>query len=308
MVLTTQPLVLNKRMKNDSQGNLTEGRAIQVASETSGGSPQCSEGVGGATRKARRRKDIEVGQRFGRLVVVSVLTRKYGMGRSDCICDCGVRKIICDQHLVSEKTRSCGCFGRDQAALKNSKYGLMRVSDIRSMRTSVEYVTWSSMMERCGTKTHHAYHHYGGRGINVCEKWRKFSNFFTDMGRRPNGMSLDRIDNNKGYSPENCRWSTMSEQCNNRRTNVVITVGGISKTLSQWSDQIGISGQSLSARIKKGIPLELAVSVKPRPAAILTLNGVSKTIKAWSAELGIKLATIYGRLHAGKSITEALSP
>lgn len=84
--------------------------------------------------------------------------------------------------------------------------------------------------------------------------------------------------------------------------------GGISKTLSQWSDQIGISGQSLSARIKKGMPLELAVSVKPRPAALLTLNGVSKTIKAWSAELGIKLATIYGRLHAGKSITEALSP
>lgn len=293
-------------MQNDPQRIQQQGRPQEVSGETRGVEGQSGESARGAETKKRRRKEIEVGERFGRLVIVGVLSRKYGMGRSDCLCDCGARRAVYNNHIFDGLTRSCGCLCRDQASVKNSKYGLLRVSDIRSMRTSSEHSTWRSMMERCETKTHHAYHHYGGRGIRVCERWRKFSNFFDDMGIRPDGLSLERIDNNGNYEPSNCRWDTQNNQANNRRGNRFITVNGVTKTVSQWSASIGISPQSLNARIKSGMSPEQAVSMIPKPPVKLRLNETELTIKEWAAKLGITIAVIYSGLRMGKPITDVL--
>lgn len=116
-----------------------------------------------------------------------------------------------------------------------------------------EYSIWSSMKDRCFVKTHHAYKDYGGRGITVCERWiNSFDDFIEDMGKRPsNRHTLDRIDNNQNYTPENCRWTTMKEQCNNRRNNRILECNGIKKSLAEWVTDLGISRSSLKWHLKK---------------------------------------------------------
>jgi hypothetical protein len=109
------------------------------------------------------------------------------------------------------------------------------------------------MKERCHNPTCHAYPLYGGRGITVCERWRNsFDAFLEDMGERPAGMSIDRIDNNKGYEPSNCRWATVIDQSNNRSTNRFLTIDGVSKTVTEWSRYVGKSNAVITERLKRG--------------------------------------------------------
>lgn len=120
------------------------------------------------------------------------------------------------------------------------------------MSDSQEYVIWVNMTYRCSNPNASAYTHYGGRGIKVCERWSDFSLFFQDMGPRPSPQhQVDRIDNDAGYSPSNCRWATRKEQASNRRTSRVITFRGRSRTLDQWAERVGISKQALSFRLDK---------------------------------------------------------
>ena len=111
---------------------------------------------------------------------------------------------------------------------------------------SPTYISWVGMMQRCNYVGHAKYALYGGRGITVCERWHEFENFLADMGERPIGKSLDRIDSNKGYSPENCRWSTKSEQMRNTRR--ALTFEG--KPLAQWAEESGVPYQTLKARLR----------------------------------------------------------
>lgn len=112
-----------------------------------------------------------------------------------------------------------------------------------------EYYVWSEMRARCRCKTHKRYSDYGGRGIAVCDEWIKFQTFLKDMGERPKGTSLDRIDNNSGYCKENCRWATKKEQSRNTRQNRWITIGNKRKIMSDWAEECGISLQTISSRI-----------------------------------------------------------
>lgn len=117
------------------------------------------------------------------------------------------------------------------------------------------------MVQRCTNPKNSAYATHGGRGIAVCERWRTFANFLTDMGERPDGLTIERIDNDRGYEPGNCRWATRKEQANNRRTSVLIEFRGESKCLSEWARAIGISPQSMQKRLRLGWPLDEALTV-----------------------------------------------
>jgi hypothetical protein len=114
------------------------------------------------------------------------------------------------------------------------------------------YRVWIQMRERCSNPNHASWKNYGGRGIHVCDEWAEsFEQFMADMGVRPEGYQIERIDNNKGYSKENCRWATATEQRNNQRNNVVLTVNGVSKTMTQWARDNGLSRSTVRSRVER---------------------------------------------------------
>ena len=115
------------------------------------------------------------------------------------------------------------------------------------------------MKDRCYNKNSKCYHRYRGRGITVCERWQSFENFREDMGPRPHGMTIDRIDANRGYEPGNCRWATQKTQQNNRTTNRMITFGSRTQSLAEWAGEIGIKPGTLRNRIESGWSLEEAL-------------------------------------------------
>jgi len=153
-------------------------------------------------------------------------------------CNCGNTKDIRIDSVVKGITKSCGCYNKSSHE-KHGKYN-----------TPI-YRTWRSMKDRCLNKNHFAYKDYGGRGIKVCIKWLKFENFYKDMGERPHNKSLDRIDNNKGYSKDNCKWSTQKEQSNNKSNNHLITFKGKTQNITQWSEELGINRETLYGRINR---------------------------------------------------------
>lgn len=186
-----------------------------------------------------RYKDI-TNQKFGRLTAQKYL----GGGYWQCLCDCGKLTKSSTSNLIHNKHRSCGCYRNEVTSKRRKTHGL---------RGTTEYYTWASMIFRCFNKNSKFYKYYGGRGITVCEKWRKFENFLSDMGKKPTGMSLDRIDNNKNYSPENCRWATHLEQMNNRNISLKFTYNGEEKTVAEWAVIYKIKPNTLYHRLFKGL-------------------------------------------------------
>lgn len=127
---------------------------------------------------------------------------------------------------------------------------------------SPTYRSWHSMKQRATNKNGPQAHHYIGRGIGMCPEWADFSVFLRDMGERPPGKSLERIDNSKGYSPCNCRWATQAEQMRNRRTNVFLTVGSTRLTVKEWSEKTGVPFTTLRTRMKAGWPPEKVITTQ----------------------------------------------
>ena len=161
-----------------------------------------------------------------------------------CRCDCGNVNVkpVRSNDLVRGKVASCGCkanlTGSEAKAFKHGGAG-----------TKV-YNVWKQMRQRCSNPHFANYESYGDRGITVCERWRVFENFLEDMGEPEPGRSLDRIDNEKGYSKENCRWSSHEDQGNNRRNNIWLTSDGVTKTVSEWSRERGINKRTILRRLK----------------------------------------------------------
>lgn len=122
------------------------------------------------------------------------------------------------------------------------------------------YMIWAGMVKRCNNPNDICYEEYGGRGIEVCTRWLEFENFFEDMGEPPEGMSLDRIKNNKGYYLDNCKWSTSKEQARNRRGNRLLTYNGITKLMIEWSEDLNINYSTLKNRLGRGWTVERALS------------------------------------------------
>lgn len=122
------------------------------------------------------------------------------------------------------------------------------------------YSTWQAMLSRCSWAKHPRYHRYGGRGIKVCDRWAKsFVNFYKDMGDKPPGMSLDRIDNDRDYSSDNCRWATPLQQSQNNSRNIFIEYHGKTKTVCEWADEFKIPRSTLTVRLKKGLSFEQSI-------------------------------------------------
>ena len=169
-----------------------------------------------------------------------------------------------------------------------------------------EHAIWSSMRQRCDNPNNQAYHRYGGRGITVCERWQTFSNFVEDMGPRPPGLQLDRIDNDKGYSPDNCRWATPMENSHNTATNRRLTLDGVTKTLAEWGRDTGLSQPVITHRLKAGWQLDKALTAPRFKGLFITFNGKAQSAEDWSRELGIKKHTILYRVRNGWPVERVL--
>src|SRR5690606_30184289 len=198
-------------------------------------------------------KDL-TGQQFGDLTVIEYAGSIKGLAFWKCQCKCGGEKVTRGISLRKGDTTSCGC-----AFIRTiTKHGATVGS-----KTS-EYTVWSGMKHRCLNPDAKFFSHYGGRGITVCERWMKFENFLEAMGPRPKGFTLERIDNSKGYSKENCVWASRKQQSNNNRRNRVIEVDGVSKTATQWAEQRGIRPGTILNRLFKGWSPVEAVSTPLR--------------------------------------------
>ena len=185
------------------------------------------------------RLNIPVGTRFGKLVVRVCPIVRNRRTYVECLCDCGNVFTVRADVLRAKGTHSCGCYNKHRLRT-HGRTG------------TAEYAIWTSMKARCQNPKNLAYPDYGGRGIAVCERWRKFENFLADMGQRPTpAHSLERIDNDGNYEPSNCRWATRKEQAVNTRGNRPITFRGRTLCMSQWDKLLGFSRATVHQRINK---------------------------------------------------------
>lgn len=153
-----------------------------------------------------------IGQRFGMLRVIERAGSQNRKATWHCVCDCGGKTIATTGNLNSGNSKSCGC--EKKAAWVRAR--ITHGQSSREKRTR-SYSAWANMLNRCRNPADAKYPRWGGRGITVCKRWDKFENFLADMGEPPEGLSLDRIDNNGDYKPSNCRWATAHQQVHNRR-------------------------------------------------------------------------------------------
>lgn len=208
-------------------------------------------------------KHIKIGDTYGRLTVIKqVESNKFGQLQYLCRCSC-VNKtevIVTGNKLKSHHTQSCGCLMKEINLQLHTTHNMVHTKF---------YAVWRIMLARCYNQNNVQYKNYGGRGIRVCDRWKKFENFRDDMYNAylehqnkygEKNTSIDRIDVNGDYCPENCRWATLKEQANNKRNNKLITDSyGNTKTLSQWADFLKIKTSNIITRLKLGWDVDKAL-------------------------------------------------
>lgn len=199
------------------------------------------------------------GQKFGRLEVLGrVENDKNRHSRWLCRCNCDDQnKIIAlGANLKSGHTESCGCLGMEETIERSTKHG-----HTKNGKPTGEYQSWENMIQRCTNPKNKQWKDYGGRNIKVCKRWlHSFPNFLEDMGKRPPRCTLERRNNNKGYSKKNCEWVTRKEQNRNKRNNHLITCFGKTQLLIEWSEETGIPDYVIRWRIKHGWTPERALT------------------------------------------------
>lgn len=181
-------------------------------------------------------KDDLLGLPFSRLLVVGPAPNsRRGQARWLCRCDCGTEKVVSASSLKSGTSRSCGCLNEElkRARKTTLRHGHTAANGRSKRQASPTYTSWRAMRDRCSKANHHAWENYGGRGIAVCERWARFENFLADMGERPDGTSLDRIDPNGNYEPGNCRWADDVAQRRNQR----LSPGRVREVLARYETE-----------------------------------------------------------------------
>lgn len=202
------------------------------------------------------------GRVFGRLTVISEAPRRHRkVPRWLCECSCGKAAVVEGKNLRHGLTVSCGCFAKEVTSLLTTSHGLTN---------SAEYKTWTGMKRRCLNKNDPSYDRYGGRGIRICDRWlTSFENFYADMGPRPSdGYSIERIDANRDYEPNNCKWIPMRDQAANKRSSVRLTHNGETHNLKEWSLITGMPYGTMQARHANGWDDERTITTPVRRKAI----------------------------------------
>jgi hypothetical protein len=223
-----------------------------VVDQNLNSSPQHPEGtVNLAADRRRKYPEMVAGFRQGKLTAISPAPNMGPTKAWFFRCDCGSIKSIRVTNFYSKNCKSCGCM-QGRFGSRGGNYG------------TPEYKAWLGMRGRCLYEPGRSYPRYGGRGITICDRWlQSADNFIEDMGRRPSkNHSLDRINNNLGYEPSNCRWATRIEQANNKSNNRILTVLGVSKSVAEWSREMSVSTVTIFSRLKWGWSDEDAV-MKP---------------------------------------------
>lgn len=187
-------------------------------------------------------KDL-TGQVFGKLTVLNFAYTKNNRSYWNCLCTCGNKCVVCGKYLINGDTKSCGCYKKERQVEANTKHNL---------KNKRVYNIWLGIKARCYNKNSDNFKYYGGRGIKICDEWLNnpvaFYNWSMENGYSEK-LEIDRIDNDKNYSPNNCRWTTRKNQNRNSSHNNFITYNGKTKCLTEWAEELGIKRTTLSGRI-----------------------------------------------------------
>lgn len=195
------------------------------------------------------------GQKFGRLTALNFSHKMRDKSYWSCLCDCGKKKNIRADGLKNGNTRSCGCLQKEKATIHGIRYTRL-------------YKIWKGIKQRCYNEKSTNYKNYGGRGITICYEWKNNAEVFYDWAIA-NGyeeeLTIDRINNDGNYEPNNCRWTTNKEQARNKRSNINIEFQGQTKCLKEWAEILGIKYRTLASRINKyGWSVEEALEMGER--------------------------------------------
>lgn len=213
-------------------------------------------------------------QRFGKLTVVKQVGKdKWRQALWLCKCDFGNSKIICGNNLKNSHTKSCSCLRAEITKQRSIKHGHAQGGKSKT------YTTWKTITQRCTNPNHKYYDNYGGRGIKICKRWKKFENFLEDMGECPPGYQIDRINNNKGYSKENCRWTTSKMNNRNRRDNHLEIYNGKTQCLANWAEEYKINYSTLLCRLNADWSIEKALTTPIKKRKKNDRNSNRKTKK-----------------------------
>lgn len=195
-----------------------------------------------------KRREL-AGRVFGRLTVLEWVTRsKNGTSKWLCRCECGNERVVFATALLGGTSKSCGCLAREQAGDRVRTHGQTRTPT---------FISWERLRARCDDPTNK---HYGGKGITYCERWKDFSNFLADMGERPEGMTLDRIDTTGNYEPNNCRWVTYAEQAQNKTNNRLVEYEGNLVCVTELCRRLGVPSSLVFKRLYSGWDLHKALT------------------------------------------------
>lgn len=198
------------------------------------------------------------GHVYGRLTVLHIAPKNGSATMWMCRCECGTEKAVAAGSMRNGVTRSCGCLHKESSAANG------RLSTVHGMKNTPTYASWRAMRKRCGNKNDQAYDRYGGAGISVCESWQKsFAAFLADMGERPEGTSIDRINSLGNYEPNNCRWADRKTQNRNKKDTLKVFFLGRFWPTAELAERTGMKRDALNSKLKKGVQIECAI---PAPA------------------------------------------
>ena len=237
-----------------------------------------------------------IGKRFGRWTVLEEApSTDPSQPKFWCLCDCGTKSAVYMYSLLSNKSRSCGCLQRETASKTSFKHGY---------RNERLYNVWDGMKQRCNNSNHIAYNQYGGRGIKVCEEWSNnyvsFREFMLNNGYDPEApfgaCTIDRIDNDGDYCPENCRVISVQEQQVNKSDVFSFILDGKRTTISGAARDKGLSRGCIEWRLNKGMSLDEAINTPLRKIKTYEADGQVHTLKEWAEIMGVTQNIIYGRL------------
>lgn len=241
--------------------------------------------------------DIPQGTRFGKLTVLRRSESKGHGPMFECVCACGKTAIVRSHGLRSGHHKSCGC----EMTTRIREY--TKLHTIRPPEQRRTHGVWKKMISRTTNTKNPSWSRYGGRGIICCDRWLSFDNFIEDMGIAPDGLSIDRIDNDGNYAPGNCRWATAKMQARNKSCTKRIIIDGEWKTIADLSDRTGITSDRLRRRLENGADASRLLDLRDmrgrRFEKIIEWNGQKKNMAEWARTFGIKDMTLRGRYRRG---------